>query len=384
MTLKGKYFNIVFVSIFMGAILMPLAFMDVSGGTVSESENRMLAARPPMSYALQHPRDFVQQFDSWFADNVGFREFFIDCNKLTSKLDNNIRYTDGQYVMLIGEQGHHFFAHTDGWMIRKFQGKSFVSDEHLQGMTKGLSKAKQYLDEKGIPLVVMLCTDKETIYPEYYPKSIMRGPEPIQLDIITDYAKANTDVDLFNIKECLLSAKQSYPVFDKVGDARGILSHYNEIGSFFAYQELMKHIKVYMPEMSAFTMDDVNITYADRGIYPNIPKVQLNRDTSFYQRTPEFFEGVPLGHPSQGVAYKSNTTSSPTILFMRDSYVGTGYHLSRFVPEHFGESILIHWGNMENLERYVERFNPDIVVFESAERELDGFASSLMSYANLP
>lgn len=361
-----------------------MVFINLYGGTISEKENRMLATRPPISYMFQHPRDFIRQFDDWFSDNVGFRENFIDYYKLFAKLENNAQYTDGQYLMLIGEEGHHYFANTNGWMISKFQGKPFVSEEQLTGLANGLNKAKQYLDDKGIPLIVMFCTDKEEIYPEYYPKSIKRGSGPTQLDLITEYVKNHTDVDLFNLKECLLSAKQSYPVFDKVGDAAGILSHYNEIGAFFAYQELMKHIKTYMPEMEVFTLNDIDITYAERGIYHNIPDVNLKHEVAYSRLESDFFENVPLGNPSQGVAFENKDLTLPTVLIMRDSYAGNATFFSRYIPEHFGKTILIHWANMANLESYIEYFKPDIVVFESAERALGEFSNCVSSLQNLP
>jgi hypothetical protein len=375
--MKNKVLCAVYSIIFVFMLVMPMAFVNLYGGVVSAKENRTLATRPPISYMFKHPRDFIRMFDDWFSDNVGFREGFIDYYKKFMNLESNIQYTDGQYLMLIGEQGHHYFAHTKGWMISKFQGQPFVSEEQLQGLADGLNKAKQYLDEKGIPLIVMFCADKEEIYPEYYPKSILRGPEPTQLDRITEYTRSHAGVDLFNIKECLLLAKQNYPVFDKVGDAAGILSHYNEIGAFFAYQELMKHIKVYISEMDAFTLNDVDITYTERGIYPNIPDVHLKRELTYTRLESDFFDNVPISHPSHGVAFENNNSTLPTILLMRDSYAGNANYLSRYIPEHFAKTILIHWANIANLKSYVEYFKPDIVVFESAERELGGFSNSV-------
>lgn len=377
--MKAKIISVIFIFAFTLMLLIPTTFVDFNGGGVSEKENRMLASRPYLSKLGLSPSEFVRKFDDWFSDNVGFREYLIDCYKNTwTKLENNVQYTDGQYVMLIGEQGHHYFAYTDGWMISKFQGKPFVSEEQLQGLVNGLNQAKHYLDERGIPLIVMFCVDKETIYPEFYPKSIKRGPEPIQLDIITDYVTAHTDVDLFTIKDCLFSAKKEFPVFDKVGDV-SILSHYNEIGAFFAYQELMKHINVYMPEIEAFLIEDIIITYADRGLYQNIPDVRLKQDVTYKLLEADFFDDVPLGNPSQGIAFENKDCSLPTILLLRDSYAGGGTFLSRYIPEHFGKTILIHRANMEHLKNYIERFQPDIVLFESAERELSGFANCAAS-----
>jgi hypothetical protein len=330
---------------------------------------------------FKHPRDFIRMFDDWFSDNVGFRENFIDYYKEITKLENSLhhvqQYKDGQFLMLIGEQGHHYFAYTNGWMVSKFQGKTFLTEKQLHGLTNGLNKAKQYLGEKGIPFIVMFCADKETIYPEFYPKSIMRGLEPDHLDRITSYVSDNTNVDIFNIKESLIARKNDYMLYNKnIGD----LTHYNEIGAFFAYQELMKHINTYMPQIKALTLNDINIIYTDESVYQNNPDIYLKHNLTHKKIEEDFFNTVPLNHPSHGVAFENDDTTLPTILFMRDSYMGhTNFdnYLCKYIPEHFSKTILIHWANIANLKSYVEYFKPDIVVFESAERELGRFSNSV-------
>ncbi len=346
--------------------------------------------RYPMRSSIQ--QHLSDSSTTGFADNVGFREKFIDYYNALKKLEGNtsrVQYKEGQYMMLIGEEGHHYFANTDDKMINKFRGRPFLSEKQLHGLVRGLNNAQNYLDEKGIPLIVMFCADKEEIYPEYYPKPITRGLGPTQLELITEYAKNHTDVDLFNIKECLLSVKGSYPVFDKVADS-GILSHYNEIGAFFAYQELMKHIETYLPNMEAFTIKDVDITFANKGIYPNIPDIQLKREVAYQRLESDFFDSVPLSYRGQLAAFENSNPTLPTILFLRDSYAGAWTEntkntnfLSRYIPEHFSKTIFIHWLNMANFESYIESFKPDIVVFESAERELAGFSDSVSHLQNL-
>jgi len=249
-------------------------------------------------------------------------------------------------------------------MIGKFQGRTFLSDEQIEGLAYGLEEIKTYLDNKGIPLVVMFCADKESIYPEYYPRTIIRGPEPIQLDIITEYVRSHTDVDVFNIKDCLVAVKDEYLVFDKNSDD---LTHYNEIGAFFAYQELTRHISKYFPDIEPFTLEDVDITYNDRGAYHDIPDVQLKQKIKYQRFDTEY-----------GLMFENDDASLPTILLMRDSYAGNGNYLSTYIPQQFGKTIMIHWSNMANLVEYIETFQPDIVVFESAERELRGFANAII------
>ena len=370
----------IFTIIFMMILFLPLAFVNPYGDIVSEQENRMLAKRPATSGLFLQPADFTRQFDRWFADNVGFREQLIGLYKKLDSLETQGQYSDGSNIMLIGEQGHHYFADIGGWLIGKFQGKALLTDEQLVKLSDGLNAIQAYLNKKDIPFILMFCADKETIYPEYYPKSIIKGPDPDQLDTVSEYIMNHTNIDFFSVKACLLEAKKHYPVFDKVGDARMILSHHSEIGAFFTYQELMKHITTYMPQIKALTAEDVSFTYHDVGDYQNISDVILLQDQRYRSLDSDFFTNIPLQHPSQGSAFENDDASLPTILIMRDSYTGNGNYISRYIPQHFGKTILIHWNNTRSLTEYIDILNPDIVVFEVAERMLIDFPNAVADF----
>lgn len=261
-----RFINYLFIFIFISLIIIPMLFIDFSSNRVSVQENRMLADKPNLTDIKKHPIKFIQNFDSWFKDSIGFREELITFyNKIEKNtLLNGILYMDGSFIHLIGEQGHHFFGDYYGRLISKFQGKPILSDNQLINMTSKLDELNKYLGKKNIPLIIMFCSDKETIYPEFYPKQIKQGPEPIQLDIITNYIKDNTSVDIFNIKQALLSQKDNYllyPLIDSFASTPEYFAHYNELGAFFSYKELMKHINIYFPNIVPFELENINISF---------------------------------------------------------------------------------------------------------------------------
>ncbi|MDR1803289.1 MAG: hypothetical protein LBQ94_06735 [Treponema sp.] len=366
----------------MAMLTIPLVFVDLASDRVSVQENRMLAQSPPLADIRNHPATFIRGFDAWLKDSTGFRGQLLalyDALSRNRRL-NGVWYTDGQYIYLIGEEGHVYFAGEGGILIRKFQGKQFLTNDQLTNMAVKLDEVNTYLDNKGIPLIVMFCTDKETIYPEFYPKSIKRGEEPIQLDIITRYLLEHVGVDLFNIKQALLVEKNNYllyPLVDIRSFDSGDFAHYNEIGAFFAYRELMRHINVYFPEIIPYELSDIDISYDRIGI----PDVSIRAGTSYIKLDPSFFDDVNVLRPYtwENVAYENEEFDLPVILLLRDSYAYTGPDRTRFLanylPQHFGRAILIHYINIEHFEKYIEKYKPDIVVFESAERELQRFAN---------
>jgi hypothetical protein len=213
--MKIKIFNTIFAIIFIVMLLIPLFLTDLRNGLVSVEENRMLADRPPLS-SINHPRTFIQNFNGWFNDHIGFREKFISLQRTLNRFQKEgPQYREGNLTYIVGKEGHHFYTGSNYEMISKFQGDPIFTNSQLQQFAQSLTDVRNFLAEKDIPFVVMFCTDKESIYPEYYPEAIRRGPEPNQLDFITSYLKTNTVIDVFNIRQALAEQKKTLSVVPK-------------------------------------------------------------------------------------------------------------------------------------------------------------------------
>jgi len=372
-----------FIVVFMAMLILPLVFVDLSSDRVSVQENRMLANRPAFSDIKNHPKKFINDFDDWYKDSTGFREQFLT---LYNEVGNNkylrgVRYTNGKNVYLVGEQGHHYYFY--GPLIKIFQGKQLLTDEKLSGMAGKLEEVKTYLESKGIPLIFMICASKESIYPEYYPKSIKRnkGEGPIQLDMITNYIKEHTSVDVFSIKNALLAEKDNYLMYPV---SSGDLGHYTEIGAFFAYRELMKHINKYFPDITPYKINDIEINYEEK----EKPKVSLKQEITYKKIEPSFFDDVELARPFF-LEFENTRHDLPVILIFRDSFCGyydaTGEQrfIIPFIAQHFSRTVLLHYINIEHFEEFVDKYKPNIVVFETVEYALDNFADSVVSIPEL-
>jgi hypothetical protein len=374
-----RAFKCGFIVLFMAMLVLPFVFVDLSSGRISVEENRMLAERPNLADMRGHPGTFIRDFDAWFKDSIGFRKQLIKLYQMIDKnqwLNTTVRYSDGRWVYLIGQKGHHYFA-AEGYLIRKFQGKQFFSDKQLADMADKLEMVKNYLDSKGIPLVVMLCTDKESVYSEFYPKSIKQGPEPIQLDIITNYLRENTSVDIFNIRQALLAEKNNYPLYNLTSD----LMHYSEIGAFFAYRELMKHINIHFPKIVPYELNDIEIKYDENGI----PGVSLKDEIIYVELESSFWEEFNLlsklifsWHATEKIGL-----NFPVILFFSDSYTAPRF-LCKYFSQHFGRAIYLHFYNLKYFEEIINCYKPNIVVFESAEFMLQSFAIDVVGIPELP
>jgi hypothetical protein len=249
-------------------------------------------------------------------------------------------------------------------------------------MAEKLEEVKTYLDRKDIPLVVMFCADKESIYPEYYPESIIRGPEPIQLEIITSYLQDHTSVDVFNIRQALLEERSNYLLYPVSGNLNE-LSHYTSIASFFAYRELMKHIATYFPLITVLELTDLDIKNKEKEV-PSITlkeKTYRNLESSFFDKV-NFIDTDQFGLLFND-AYENLEPQLPVILLLRTSFLGEDL-AGKFIAQTFGRTIMTHYMNMKYIYEYITQFQPDIVVFESPEYQLETFADSIARIPELP
>jgi len=372
-----------FIILFITMLALPLIFVDLSKDRISFQESRMLAKFPDMNDLKHHQGQFIRDFDKWFKDRTGFRNQLLELYNVMgmNKWMDSVMYKEGDFVYLIGENGHHFFVREDD-----FPGNEILSDEQLANMANKLEKIKVYLDKKGIPFVVMFCADKESIYSEYYPKSIMRKQTFNQLDAVTNYIKEHTSVDVFNIRQALIAEKDNYLIYPV---SSGDLQHYTEIGAFFAYRELMKHINIYFPDIVPFDLNDIVISYDKK--YKRILEPDVTLKKELYNKLDmSFFDGinVRLKFPWDYVAYENIDANLPEILVFRDSYCGyfiEGYEkkfLTQFIAANFGKAIFTHNMNLGHFEEYVDKYKPDIIVFESVVPK--DFASNIADIPELP
>jgi hypothetical protein len=365
---KMRIYNGCFIAIFMAMIMLPLVFVDLKSDRVSVTENRKLTNHPPISDLKNHPGDFIRGFEAWFKDSTGFRERLIKLYKKTDGiLGENSYYLDGTSIVFVGKQGHHFHTHYNQ-LLPIYQGKRWLDDVQSDKLSIKLNKINEYLRERNISFVVMLCADKESIYPEYYPDFVIRGPEPSSLDVVVKYLSTHTNIDFFCIKEAFLMEKENHLLFPKTGNIYE-LCHYNETGSFIAYQELMKHINTYFPNLKSFSIKDVDIKYLENGSTNVILKNERN------------YEWIEARFFDNAIEFENKDASLPVLLLFRDSYTDWFHN---YLPQHFSRTIMHHYDTLEHFEEYVDLYKPDIVVFESAERALGGFANCVIGIPELP
>lgn len=263
-------------SIFIFLIFLNISTLGWFLGITSQSDNterRALAKFP--SFDFLEPTAFPKKFDAFFNDNFGFRNLLIN---LYTWVKINLLRTPPFTTEILGKNNWIFFNPVNRDDFKGWYKQVEFSIEELQKIKNVLQAEKDWLSSRNIPYLVVIVPDKEDIYPENYPYAQKIGN--IRLNQLLEYMKKNSDVNILYLKQALLEAKNEYsfPLYYLYD------THWNSLGAFIGYQEIMKNLKSYNPSVQILQRDDFEIIAE-----PNPPTgiLDLIRGSVFWTDQPE-------------------------------------------------------------------------------------------------
>lgn len=357
----------IYIGMFCFVLFVPFFLAHRENGRVSDMENRALANPPDLRREDGRINwEYPEDFDKWLNDNVRFRTILMEINatlqyELFEKVaNNNLRQ---------GEEGHLYYV--DSGKVQEYQHVNLLSEKELNNYTNSMQKLNNYLCEKGIVFYYMQCYDKDSIYPEYYVEGVRQFGNVSRANQIVAALEKNTDIKVVPIYEELIKAKNEDLLYFKATDP----AHWNEPGAYIGYTALINTIKSDFPE--AYYLEEEAYIISEHEEYANIygftyPYPDYN--LRYKIREPKAIE-IDLNEfdPQKIIRYReyghyyvnSNCDNDLKIMVVGDSYIRQ--FLKEDIAESFSETLSIDWINLTNLDRILEIYEPDIVVFESAE-----------------
>ena len=179
----------------------------------------------------------------------------------------------------------------------------------------------------------------------------------------------DTTVNVISLKDTLIDNKEKYDVFSHHGDP----SHWSYRGAFLCYQKIMQEINAHNNnQFKVLQEEDYTISICDQGKYFKGDIHFEDYQEAFVLKEPvaEKVDAVVLQQFSNDVRHSvwenPNAGNNTRVLIVGDSYVDS-YLLDSFA-ESFSQTFLI-WGDYtEEMADMVEICQPDIVIYECAER----------------
>ena len=360
-----KIYNILFVVMFMAIISLPLIKTNWTSGGISEDENRYLAEAPKLMVEGKFNDKFTADVETWFMDHMGYRKELIDYNakmqyEVFDKMLSNSNYYLGRY-------GDVNYA-TDA-MIMDYAHLNLRDESEVVKIGNSYQKVSDWLGEKGIQFYYVQCWDKHSIYPEQFMASVNQIGDISKTDQVIAYLRENTTVKVLSLKETLLENKNEYEVYSNWGDP----THWTERGAYVGYNYIMQGINKYNDNRyKVLDEDDYNISISDKGIVLNgfIHEEDMLESFSIKEPMASMVDISIMDKYSEDRRHSAwenpNVDNDSKLLLVCDSYIDS--FIIEDIAESFSQVWLI-WGDYTmDMENIVEMYDPDIVIYECAER----------------
>lgn len=356
-----KINNIIFVLLFLVVLFVPLLFTRWESGGVSEEENRNLAAFPSVVKEGNFNVSFTKEFETWFMDHLGFRQALIGTNKslMEDVFDRALTTSDWK----TGKTGDSIYAPLA--IVKDFAHVNLRTEESVAKIGDSYQTISDWLAEKDISFYYVQCVDKHTIYPERFISSVKQIGDVSKTDQVLGYLQDKTSVNAIYFKQILKENKEKYPVFSHWGDP----THWTHRGAYISYCYMMEQInKDLSSPLKVLTEQDYDISYETN----NGPKGKSEQVEVFAIKAPKAQKSdvAVMGQWAEdhrhSVWKNPNAENDKRLLLMGDSYFNN--YLIDDIAESFSEVWLV-WGDYTaSLPEIVDMYDPDIVIYECAER----------------
>ena len=372
-TIKEKSrIEIIFLAIFFVCLYLPMSNIDTSD--ISKSENRKLAKwQPLITKDNKINYNFGKSFDNWYNDRFLGRDYLVRMYNEILYICSNKFYENER---LIFNKNYNFTFSKSYNSVNRYLNKDLFSSKQLEIIRKNLVELNKYCDNNNVKLYVVLSADKESIYPEFYPKYYIRHNKKSRLEQLQDTISSIQGLKFISTKQPLLEAKNKEQVFLNLD------THLNPFGAYNEYKAVILKINELFQDIFPINYSEIsNInTYAkcdsippkfnidERIKYVEVPGIKNNKSEIISNLTNDKYRYVK---------YQNNYVKNDLNVVI----IGDSFHLRYLdiLAEQFKyvSSVFIGHNWIFNLEDSLKKdlFNkkPDILIIETTERGLHRF-----------
>jgi len=340
-------------------VLLPNIFKFVNRHVHGLTENRRLAARPQFPNTFSELTSYPGRLDQYIRDNFPLRTNLIVCS-------NTLRYVfgySGSNAVIVGRHGWLFYD--DGSHLKFWRGLR-LSDADMAAWMQDFRTRITSLNQRGIRLYLLFPPYKETIYPEKLP-FWLRVHSKTGLDQLIEKLKAAAlDDHLIDVRKQLLAAKDPscllYYKFD---------THWNSLGAYIAYRELMTRIHKDFPDLNALPIksfpqreqnEDGDLAFM-LGI-GNRVSTSIQRGYYFYIEPKTDWLTTRRDVLAPRIIH-TGIHNGRTLMLTKDSYSNA---LLPFLAHNFERIAVSYVEEGFFREDLIEKVHPDIVLIESVEQ----------------
>ncbi len=369
-----KITDIVLIALFVMGISLPLADNLLNFDPIPPiDENRKLRPFPPLKMIETSIPKYLKNFEAFFNDQFGFRGGLIQGRSL---LMVNLLGISSSPKVIIGQDNWLFMGNQA--MVDYYRAKNLFAPEKLAHGQRLIESDRDALVKQGIHYLVVIVPNKNTIYPEFMPDEITQLNGERRADQLFAYLNNNSDVDILYLKDALLQAKTQGFLYYKTD------SHWNGQGAFVGYQEIMKPLTVWFPQLQPISASNLKIVKEGVNVFPltkmlglgNIDQehfIYMKSDKPKLARKVASTASIPedLLLNQRPLVMEVDNDTLPSAVVFHDSFISS--FLKSTLAEHFQRTAFFHtayYTDYDDIRSILEREQPDVVIYQFVERKL--------------
>ena len=378
----NKVYSILLIAGFLLVIILPLGGMiGNQSQEISEKEKRRLAPLPELNFSSDLLQKFPQEYTEFFDDHYGFRSEMIEVNK---GIKRSVFNKSAMKMVVRGEGGWLFLD--DRKSLYDHVGLVTLDESVLSGWQQNLLDKQEWLAQRGIQYLFVPVPNKMTIYPEHMPARVRRLAGKTMLDQFINYMNQQQKFYAYvNLKPLFLKHKANGDQLYYYTD-----SHWNSQGAFLAYQQVMKRLQKWVPQIeSSLAYQDLQGRHTERktdlnaifGEGDGLPEeehlleVKTPCAAAETEQVAEFANTYALKKGKKKKLPWTNGCSNKnlTALVIRDSF---GTHIEPFLSESFKRVVYMHpydrlgMQSFVDIAQFIDQEKPDVYIDIRVERNV--------------
>jgi hypothetical protein len=361
--------NLVAAVIFCLVLFLPLLGKEVPSINFDPEIEELRNLNEPPSFSLKDVANFSNQYESFFNDHFGFRNWLIQLN---NRFRLNIFGVSGSPKVLAGKDG--WLYYTGNQVIDDYRGVNKFTNEDLKQWQTVIEKKQRWLASQGIEYLFLVAPNKASIYPEYLPDGIVRVGNSGPLDQLVAHLNQYSTVKILDLRETLRTQKKEGLLFFRTD------THWSFLGAFFAYEQIASQLVSNFPQVKKISRDELNIDIQLRngGDLATMLGMQRTLKEEVSQISLLNTRSTKIMEVSDSFIMETPDQQLPRAVMFRDSFTTA---LVPYLSENFSHIKYIwkRWNNATPMEQIILETQPDIVIEEVVERYVKGMTDVTIS-----
>ena len=372
--------DILFLTIFFIFLFIPISYINQE--EISKQENRSFAKWMPLIKENSEINfDFGKNFNNWFNDRFFLRNEFVNTYyRILSCFSKD--YYESREIIYNKKAD---FSFNKGYnSVNIYLKKDLFTKQELKTIYKNILNLKNYCEKHNVKFYIILSNDKESIYPEYYPKYYKPNNNISRLEQVKELLKTIPNLNVISPYKNLIKEKENNMVFLHYD------THLNAIGTYTEYSTIISELQKLYSNINLIEFSQIKIVKTKAKIDSCPPEKYINKNY-------EYIEEAALTNSSAKINNKlkilprlyffhkylnNKSDNNLKVVIVGDSFHTIYMHLlaenfyslnSLFVGD--GKNFILDKTSKEIL--FAEK--PDILFIETTERflqrllELDSF-----------